>query len=48
VNFTAFFADLEEQFKGINSHLDDIDSVINNYALKKSLEEKIASWRNKI
>lgn len=48
VNYTAFFADLQAQFNTINSHLDDIDSVINNYALKKTLEEKIASWNNKI
>lgn len=48
VNYTAFFADLQAQFNTINSHLDDIDSVINNYANKKTLEEKIASWNNKI
>lgn len=48
VDYNAFFSDLETQFKTINSHLDDIDSVINNYANKKTLEEKIASWNNKI
>ena len=48
VDYNAFFADLEAQFRTINGHLDDIDSVINNYANKKTLEEKIASWNNKI
>lgn len=48
VNYTEFFRDLNKRVGNAGRRLEDIDNTINNYTTKKLLEEKIASWNNKI